>query len=78
MIEDERMNNNEEMKNSVPDNTNNGSIRSLTAFIRSFFKDALKFLTMFRLYLNDFLVGKAFVYNLNSTSYCGLKECQDE
>ena len=38
MIEDERINNNEETKNSVPDITNSGSMRSLTVFINNFLK----------------------------------------
>jgi len=38
MIEDERMNNSEEAKNSVPDITNNGSMKSLTNFITNFLK----------------------------------------
>jgi len=38
MIENERIKSNEETKNSVPDNTNNGSMKSLTNFITNFLK----------------------------------------
>jgi len=82
MINDERMKNNEETKNSVPDNTNNGSMRSLTAFIVNFLKAlercTLQLLIVLRLYFNDLFVRKALVNDLNPSGYYSLKECQDE